>query len=189
MDYKPIETISYYHNYLDFMRARVSFEGKHNRTKGLILHFLKVANTKALKIVEHPYSYEKRERNPLCPNSYKDRIVTTVTGKRRIIELRNAGTMSALQLYKKMDGFISYSSIRSTLTRMVKYGYIRNYGAVYGLSAQGARYIYACEELGHVARWLSELAKHKRHLRYLKRNQATEKHQAKNNSKKSSKRT
>ena len=168
MDYNKIDidSVAIPAGYVEYMRSHVSFRGKHNRTKGLILYYLSEANTKAVELSIYKKSYKRREPAGLLRKPFNERAVRTVTKRVQLLTIKEVGTVSALTLYRKLNGLVSYGSVRSTLTRLTHYGYIKNYGGTYGLRAQGARFLYACVRLRVLRRWLLERSKVKRGAGY-----------------------
>ena len=101
-------------SYIEYMRSRGSFNGKHNRRKSLIFYIL-----------------------------------------------NNYGEFTSREVYTLIGNKVTYSAIRSSLSRLASLGYIGTeleYTGItrYSLLAKGARFLSAAEVLAPLDAWLTE---------------------------------
>ena len=107
--------IKLHDNYLEYCAARVSFRGKHNKTKALILHV----------VYNKPY-------------------------------------ISSWGIWAALGGVVSLGSVRATLTRLCRYGYVSNIAGLnecrlYRIRVKGIRFLYMAQNLAPLSEWLAQV--------------------------------
>lgn len=169
-----IETVTIPEGYMFRMRLKRPFRGSHNRTKTLILNELYQANKRGILVRNLKRQFEvKAPRTPFNSGPYSERPTIVKEYNTKVITIKDAQTRSPLQLIKALPLF-SGLAIRCALCRMQHWHYIGSKDGRYHILRKGVRYLMAAQADGALERWIDE----NRRAR-----------QAKNNSKKSGKKT